>query len=478
MRITSVLSGLLKPSPSADPILDPSQIDKNYKYWRIRTFYSIYFGYVIFYFTRKSYTFAMPVMMDEMGMSSADLGFLGSILYITYGFSKFFSGILADRSNPRFFMSIGLILTGIWNIFFGFSSSLLLLGLLWGLNGWFQGFGWPACTKQLTYWFSQSERGLWWSVVSTSHNVGGAIIPLIAASCASAWGWQWAMWVPGLIAICGGIWLMERMRDVPTSLGLPPVEIYKKEPSDSSENSSSSSSEQQKTAEMPLPVSQILFNNVLSNKAVWILAFSYFFVYIIRTAINDWGTVYLVKEKGYPVVTAASAVMWFEVGGFLGTLAAGYFSDKFFQGRRIPYMCLCGFLLIACIFVFGFVPIHSVLLDSVLMGTIGFLIFGPQLLVGLAASEFVDKKAACTANGFAGCFAYLGAAATGYPLGSIIDRWSWGGFFYTNLICVVIMTLLLLPMWSKSSRVSSSDQEEAEDLKDSIMTVQESASCN
>ena len=70
----------------------------------------------------------------------ADLGMLGSLLYITYGFSKFISGMLSDQSNPRFFMSIGLIITGVLNIFFGASSTFFLLALFWGLNGLFQGW--------------------------------------------------------------------------------------------------------------------------------------------------------------------------------------------------------------------------------------------------------------------------------------------------------------------------------------------------
>merc|ERR1712216_32458 len=100
-------------------------VKKQYKYWRIRIIYSLYIGYVFFYFSRKSFTFLMPNIKSDLNLTNAELGFLGSILYITYGFSKFFSGILADKSSPRAFMSIGLIFTGICNIFFGMSSSLI-----------------------------------------------------------------------------------------------------------------------------------------------------------------------------------------------------------------------------------------------------------------------------------------------------------------------------------------------------------------
>jgi OPA family sugar phosphate sensor protein UhpC-like MFS transporter len=419
--------------PPPVPIQDYVLIEKKYKYWRPRILYSIYFGYVLFYFTRKSYTFAMPALMDDLGYSSSDLGFLGSLLYITYGLSKFFSGILSDQSNPRYFMAFGLLMTGLLNLVFGFSSHIWVFATLWALNGWFQGFGWPACTKQLTYWFSTSERGFWWSVVTTSHNVGGALIPILAAYCAGTWGWRSAMIVPGVIATLGAIFLIERLRDVPSSLGLPPVE-------DSQSPDCNS-----------LSTKELLWDHVLKNRTVWLLSLSYFFVYIIRTAINDWGALYLMKYKGYSLMSSAIQISWFEGGGFLGCLAAGWGSDRFFQGKRVPYMVLCAPAVGAILLSLWIYKESFFYIDGILMALVGFFIFGPQMLVGLAASEFVDKKAACTANGFAGCFAYCGAAAAGYPLGVAIDRWGWEGFFAINIFCSFAIFLILLPLWSHTN---------------------------
>ena len=96
---------LFKPAPYVEEVQNEQQVKERYKYWRFRIFYSMYIGYVFFYFTRKSYTFAMPALMQDLGFDKSDLGILGSILYLTYGISKFVSGMMADRSNPRFFMA-------------------------------------------------------------------------------------------------------------------------------------------------------------------------------------------------------------------------------------------------------------------------------------------------------------------------------------------------------------------------------------
>lgn len=436
----------LKPAPYQPITKNKAEIEGDYRYWRMRICYSIFLGYAFFYFTRKSFTFAMPYMATDLGLSKSDLGLLGSILYISYGISKFVSGVMSDRANPRYFMATGLILTGILNIFFGFSSSLWAFAIFWGLNGWFQAWGWPACCKQLNYWYSQSERGLWYSICSTSHNLGGALIPLIAVFCAMHFGWRYALFVPAMCSIAMGFFLINRLRDVPRSLGLPDVEEYKNEDVSPSPVSSS-----QTAIHSLLSVREILFKQVLNNKYVWIFSLSYFFVYVVRTAINDWTFFYLTEAKNMEDMLASYGIFWFEVGGFAGMIAAGWGSDYFWKGNRVPAMVLCAAGLIFSLIGFKLVPPDHVFLDMMLLALIGAFVFGPQMIVGLAAAEFVDKRAAAASNGFAGTLGYFGAAVAGYPVGKMIDAWGWHGFFVALLINSAIIFFMLLPLWSSSS---------------------------
>ncbi len=430
----------LKPAPHVEEIGDAEIVKKKYRYWRLRTFYSMYIGYAFFYFSRKSFTFAMPMMIQDLGFDKAQLGYLGSIFSLSYGLSKFMSGILSDESNPRYFMALGLILTGIFNIFFGFSSSLILFALFWGMNGWFQGWGWPPCAKLLTHWYSQSERGRWWSIWNTSHNLGGGIIPVIVAIVANSMGWRWAMYVPGGSCILMGFLLIDRLRDVPQSLGLPPVEKFRKEPS---EVARQNHEKENATAR------EILVEYVLKNKYIWVLALASFFVYVIRTAINDWTVLFLMESKKYSLVAAGTTVFWFEMGGFLGSLAAGWFSDLFFRGKRGPVNALFAFFVVFALLAMWKAPGALLLVDSLLMFVIGFFIFGPQMLIGVAAAELSHKQAAGTATGFvSGFFGYAGAAVAGGPLGTIVRDWGWESFFVVLTVSGVMAVLLLIPLWN------------------------------
>ncbi|CDL40657.1 Hexose phosphate uptake regulatory protein UhpC [Citrobacter freundii] len=131
----------LKAPDNAPLITDKQEMDARYRYWRRHILTTIWLGYALFYFTRKSFNAAVPDILTSGVLTRSDIGLLATLFYITYGLSKFVSGIVSDRSNARYFMGIGLIATGVVNILLGFSTSLWAFAVLWALNAFFPGLG-------------------------------------------------------------------------------------------------------------------------------------------------------------------------------------------------------------------------------------------------------------------------------------------------------------------------------------------------
>ncbi|MEY1580249.1 MFS transporter family glucose-6-phosphate receptor UhpC [Providencia manganoxydans] len=429
----------IKTLPDQEPITDKKEIDDLYRYWRIHIMIALYAGYATYYFTRKSFNYVMPEMIKDLGISISDVGILTTAFYLVYGVSRFASGIMSDASNPRFFMGVGLIITGFINIFFGMSSSLWLFAFFWILNAFFQGWGWPPCSKSLTSWYSRNERGLWWSICNTSHNVGGAIIPLLAGGLAVHYGWRYGMYIPGVIAIVIGLFVCLRLRDKPSTMGLPTVGHWRNDQLEL----------QQEASSRKLKLWPILVQYIFTNKYVWLLAASYILVYIVRIGLNDWTNLYLVEEYGYDLIKANSALSFLEIGGFIGTLVAGWGSDFFFKGNRTPMniIFMIGIGVVAA-FLWLF-PEMGYLLISVCFFFVGFFIFDPQMLIGMAAAEASHKDSAGAATGFVGLFGYLGAALAGYPLAKIIESTGWNGFFMAMIMATLLSAALLLPLLIK-----------------------------
>ena len=176
---------------------------------------------------------------------------------------------------------------------------------------------------------------------------------------------------------------MNRLRDIPQSLGLPPIEKFR------GEVCQSALGDETKNA---LPIRELLFKYVLSNKYIWLMAFAYFFIYIIRTGFNDWCMVYLIKFKGYSDMKAAACILCFEIGGFLGSLFAGWSSDKLFDGKRNPVNVLFALGATVMLLAMHWNGMNFPFLDGTIIFFIGFLSSVPRCSLGWLQQNLPIKR--------------------------------------------------------------------------------------
>lgn len=423
---------LFKPAAHKEQ-LPLERIDPEYKRLRWQVFAGIFIGYAAYYLVRKNFSLVMPDLIEQ-GYSKSDLGIALSAISIAYGLSKFLMGNVSDRSNARNFLTTGLVLSALTMIMMGLfpfaTGSITIMFVLLFLNGWFQGMGWPACGRVMVHWFSTKERGTKMSIWNVAHNVGGGLIgPLAIVAVALFADWESKLYFPGFVAL--GIafiaWLL--IRDTPQSCGLPPVEKYRNDyPSDYSEEK-----------EKELSGKEIFLKYVLNNRMLWYIAFANAFVYLVRYGILDWAPTYLEEAKGFSVKQSGWAYFAYEYAGIPGTLLCGWISDKVFNGRRAPATIIYMLLVLVAVVVYWQNPAGRIWVDNVALIAIGFLIYGPVMLIGVQALDLAPKKAAGTAAGLTGLFGYLGGALfANIAMGFVVDHWSWdGGFIILVLACIL-----------------------------------------
>src|SRR6266571_7008385 len=223
---------LLKPfrstPPAAVQLTDPEEIARKYRYWQRRVLLSSIVGYATFYFVRKNLSIAMPFMETGLGIQKTQLGLFLTLHGLLYGVSKFANGFFGDRANARSLMVTGLAASAILNIAFGFSSTVFVLGLIWMLNGWFQGMGFPPCARLIAHWFPPKQLATKFSIWNSSHNIGSILIVLLCGFLVSgkvfAPNWRLCFFVPATIAIVIAVVLWFMLPDTPPSVGLPEFE--------------------------------------------------------------------------------------------------------------------------------------------------------------------------------------------------------------------------------------------------------------
>ncbi len=405
-----------------------------YRYWRIRVMYAMIFGYATFYLVRLNFAMAIPTMMEELHYTKQQFGWILTLAAIIYGIGKFINGYLSDRSNARFFISIALIGTAVMNFVMGFGQSLLFFAIVWGLNSWFQSMAWPPISRLLTHWYSPKELGTKWGLWNSSHQIGGATIFILAAYLIEHYGWKSAFFVPSIVGIIMSFFLYNRLRDTPQSMGLPAVEYYKGlRPVEEKEEEYISNKD--------------LCKRVFRNKLLWYVCFGNMFLYIVRMGVMTWAPSFLKEMKGSTLLLSGGQAAAFEIAGLLGGIAAGWLSDHVFLGRRGPVSVIYMLSLVCALFCFWKAPADAVWLNTALMFGVGFLVYGPQVLVGVAAADFASKKAVGMATGLTGTMGYLGGAISGIGVGYVAEHYGWEGGFIFFTVSALAGALMFALTW-------------------------------
>ena len=411
-------------------------------------------GYSMFYFVRKNFSFAMPALAAEYGITNTSFGVILTLVGFVYGLSKFVNGIIADRANARWHLVIGLGACVLLNFAFGWSDVLgralsghsegplfvsamvAVMAVLLILNNVFQGCGFPPCNRLLANWVPPKELATKTAIWNTSHSVGAGVVSVLCGYLIASGGdWRLCFWVPGAIAAAGVIFILLTLRDTPSSVGLPEL------PGTKTELDEDDSKEAFRS---------FIRKRVFLNPIIWVLAVTDFFVYIVRFAVLDWGPTFL-QNRAIPLSPqlAGWTIAIFEIAGCAGMLCAGWVSDRFFGGKT-QRMCAVEMLLVAvCMVALHFLPADaSPYLVLVLLALSGFFLYGPQALLGVIAVKQATKKAASSAVGLIGFMSYLSVVVTGAGLGWFSDTFGWGFLFLLMTVVSLVGAILVGTLWN------------------------------
>lgn len=421
-------------------------------------------GYALFYFVRKNFSITMPALEAELGLSKAKLGLFLTLNGVIYGLSRFVNGFLADRMSRKKMMAAGLFMSAVVNILIGLSPEMnglfnfldeegkattalvIFIGSLWLINGYTQGMGYPPCGSLMAHWIRPSELATKQSIWNSSHSIGAGLVALLCGTLIlqdfGYGAWQWCFFVPAFLAILGAAMILVGLKDTPASVGLPDPENL------DGEIAKGTNAEKENKEFTKLAYKTLVRKMVFRNPVIWVLAIANFCVYVIRFTILDWGSTFLTQDRGLSIQTASIVVAASEIaGGIVGTLLAGWATDKFFKSKA-HRTCLIGTAgATLCFAVFWALPKDAAMLSIVTVVLASFFIYMPQALIGIACSNMATKRVAASANGLAGIFGYASTTVSGLVFGMLADRLGWNAVFEVSIAFGVMGVIALALIW-------------------------------
>lgn len=408
-----------------------AEIQARYNRLRWHALFGIFIGYVAYYILRNSFLLSSPELISDFGFTKKDIGFISGTMLIVYGISKGVMSALADKSNPKHFMIFGVLMSAIVNLLMGFSASFWIFLFLCILNGIFQGMGAGPAYVVLASWFPRKSRGVTTAIFNISHNVGGGLVAPIAGASIAWLGqehWQAAHFiVPMAIATFIALLFYIFGTGRTYNEGLPPTsKILGTEKEELVVT---------KDENINLTTWQILRDYILKDINVWFVSFIDVFTYMIRFGVLTWLPLYLLETKGFSKGEMSAAFAIFEWAAIPSTLLAGWLTDTYFKGRRMPLAIIT--LVGVGLAMFAYWGGQDLLTVTIGAGIIGCLIYVPMFLSSLQTIELVPSFAAGSATGLRGLLSYILGSFSGTALfGILAERFGWDAGFYLLLFAV------------------------------------------
>ncbi len=228
------MSGIIAFFRASPPKAGAAFDEHRFRRVRWQTFIAMTLAYVTFYVCRLSFTVAKSALV-ELGITPTELGMIGSTLFFSYAIGKLVNGFIADHANVVRYMSLGLLLSAGMNLMMGMTTNALLLAIFWGINGWAQSMGVGPCAVSLARWYGVKERGTFYGIWSTAHNIGEAVTYMVIAAVIAGFGWQMGYLSTAALGAAGVVLLVLFMHDSPQSSGFPSINVIRDEPQEEAE---------------------------------------------------------------------------------------------------------------------------------------------------------------------------------------------------------------------------------------------------
>ena len=390
---------------------------------RIRIFAFSYIIYAIYYVGRVNFSVALPAIASDLGFSKVTLGLIGGMFSIIYALGQLINGQLVERFGAKKMVTFGLLLSAAANLLFGYAEVAILMILLWCVNGYAQSTGWPSVVKLLSEWFGRGSRGEVSGLFGTCFLVGSMAALTFSGYILTKFGWRTLFLFPSIIFL----------------LLIVPFNLTVKERGIQEETVNTRS-----------------IGRLTLSRKIFVFATAYVLLQFVRSGFELWAPSYIFEVYGTPLEYAGFGAAIIPVGGIVGSVLAGWASDKISGAQRAPVMAvMTSFLVLILILLYKSVE-AGFLVNAFLLFLGGLTLYGPHvLMVTTIPMDYDDRYGAASIAGFIDGLGYMGSTFANPFIGWLVDSKGWGAAITFWTVSSLLATLLTASVWIKDRKTLS-----------------------
>jgi len=300
---------------------------------------------VITFLDRINISVAGASIMQDLGLSRKQWGWVLSAFILSYGLMQVPLGVLGDKKGHRKVLTIIVLWWSLFTVFTGFANGFVMLIAIRFPFGIGEAGSYPCMTGVIGKWFSRSETGKAQGAIWAASRLGGALTPFVVIPVIALLGWRMAFFILGGLGLLWSIAWFFFYRDQSSQIkGIKTAELDK------------------------LPIAAVSAEKlvipwkiILSRKQFWLLLSMYFFYAWGSWFFFSWFPTFMEQGRGFSKSQLTYAVAVPFLMSMIGNIAGGFLSDKLSikYGLRTGRRLLGGgALAVSAIFMFlaGFIP--------------------------------------------------------------------------------------------------------------------------
>ena len=388
-------------------MVDKPADTRRFRAWQWRTLLVMMFCYLFYYLGRQNMGLAIPLLKEDLGYTSAQVGWFSTGLLIAYAIGQFINGNLGDRFGARLLVTMGGLLSMVLNWVTSMGTSFLSLLLPWTANGYVQSMGWAPGSRMISNWWPREERGRAFGLYMFAAGCSSILTAVVAGYVGHRFGWRGIFQLPVILLGVACVVFFVLARNKPEDVGFPPLE---------EETGRSTDGEPTDGDDPALARYGRALKNWRFMLACVVIGFQSFSRYGLLTWIPDY-----YKSNGFDIKQATFFYAFMTAGMAAGALSSGFVSDKVFGSNRcktISIYLACAGVVAGLMMV---MPFSGRFLAVVVLFLAGFFVYGAQSPLWAFSPDLLGRDTSGTGVGVMDCVAYIFAAASGALLGHLID---------------------------------------------------------
>ena len=418
---------------------------KKFKKYAWLVLLSFGFTYLFFYNGRQNINLVMDLLKEEFSSSLGTIGVVSSALFWCYAFGQLVSGRLGSLFGYKKLMIFGVASSAILNVIISFQQSLVVIAILWGLNGFCQAMVWANGVGVLNKWWPKEKRGFASGLATSFSGVAQVVTYLTINLCLALnpeWGWRAGFRLPMIPMVLILIAFIAFFKEKPEDIGLNAFEEKDK----ALDEKDAVLEEQIKKKGFFYPY-KLLF----SEPKVIVFCLISAIAGIGRYGLLTWVPTYFMDEMNLSVKEGIFSSILLPIGQACAMFVFPFITDKIFKGKREPMLILASVVAFSGLICFPF--FKTQLPATIMLFVVGVFSMVTGVIWAIAG-DMGGRALSATVVGVLDWAVYMGAAIQASIFGFVQEKFGWSAIFIAiGCLYIILLALTLIARKMKMKRL-------------------------